>query len=648
MKTVRIRHALGTLRASLVELRTLAYGRWSLRRARRVTQSLAVEDPAPSATRPILLVVDDRDPFGRYLSEILTCEGFAAFGVIDRSGLTETLLSDTDLVVLAPMRISPDHRDLLDRFVIRGGRLLAIRPDGVLGGTLGLRSIGSSYAGGYVHIETGAPWSGTTRPLKVDAPGDVFESAGATPVATISSEPGGPHGHVAASIHVVGQHGGRAAAFTFDLARSIVHARQGNPAWVVRDRRSGPSRAMDLFVDPDSGRLAWPDDERLNLPRADEIQRLFANVIVHLTVDCRPAPRFWYLPKGEPAALVLTGDDHGKADVGSRFERLRALGDPDPGSDDGGTTMRATSYVWPDVPRRDAAPQLTEAEAKAYAAQGFEIALHPNAGRNDHRPEKLAYHLERSIKAWRSRYPTLPAPATLRWHCVAWAGWIEPALLERAHGVRLDLNYYFFPSEVVRDRAGFFTGSAMPMRFADLDGRRIDVFQLCTQLTDESGQSYPDVAEALLDAARGEEAFYGVFAANVHTTGDDDDPTLERLTSAAQARRIPVISAGALLGWIDERQASSCEVGTWSGKTLTLSVRVPPAAAGRVTLLVPVDETAPDPALAKSGAPVPARRMLVRGIRYVAFEPDSGTYELTYEDRPGAAATSRTEEEAIR
>ena len=75
---------------------------------------------------------------------------------------------------------------------------------------------------------------------------------------------------------------------------------------------------------------------------------------------------------------------------------------------------------------------------------------------------------------------------------------------------------------------------------------------------------------------------------------------------------------------------------------MTLSVRVPPAAAGRVTLLVPVDETAPDPAVAKSGAPVPARRMLVRGIRYVAFEPDSGTYELTYEDRPGAAAGSRT------
>jgi hypothetical protein len=231
---------------------------------------------------------------------------------------------------------------------------------------------------------------------------------------------------------------------------------------------------------------------------------------------------------------------------------------------------------------------------------------------------------------------------------VAWAGWIEPALLERAHGVRLDLNYYFFPSEMVRDRAGFFTGSAMPMRFADLDGRRIDVFQLCTQLTDESGQSYPDVVDAFLEAARGDAEFYGVFAANVHTTRDEDDRTLEILVSAARARRVPVISARALLGWIDERQASSCEVGEWSGRTLTMTIRVPPNAAGRVTLLLPVDGTAADPTIARAGRSVSARQMNVNGIRYIAFEPDSGTYEVTDEDRRGSVARSMTEEEAVR
>ncbi len=32
-----------------------------------------------------------------------------------------------------------------------------------------------------------------------------------------------------------------------------------------------------------------------------------------------------------------------------------------------------------------------------------------------------------------------------------------------------------------------FTGSGIPMRFADLDGSLIDVYQATTQITDESG-----------------------------------------------------------------------------------------------------------------------------------------------------------------
>jgi hypothetical protein len=627
----------------------LANGRRILRRARRHSRKIVVEDPAPSAERPILLIVDDADPFGRYLAEILRCEGFAAFGVLDRSGLTEDLVSNKDLIVLAPMLASPIELAVLDRFVREGGRLLAIRPDAVLAQILGLRSIGASIPGGLVQIGAKAPWSGSSQPLRIDAATDLFELAGATSLASISSPGDGGQPRVAVSLFSLGQHGGRTAAFTFDLARAIVHARQGNPSWVVSRRRNGPTRAVELFIDPASpGRLAWADDDRLEVPRADELQRLFANMIIHLTSGRRPAPRFWYFPNGESALLVLTGDDHGRADVGSRFERLKAFEDLSPEiEDDGVRTLRATTYLWPDVPRRDAAPQLSNEEATAYHAQAFEIAVHPNAGRDDHRPQKLAYHLDRSLKIWRSRYPSLPPPTTLRWHCVAWAGWIEPALLERVHGIRLDLNYYFFPAEVVRDRAASFTGSAMPMRFADLDGRPIDVFQLCTQLTDESAQSYPEVVEALLDRAQGDDGFYGAFAANIHTTPDENDLILESVIEAARLRRVPVISARTLLEWIDARQASSCEVVGWAEQTLMLSVRVPPTGAGRLTLLLPADPAGGPQSVTRAGTPVPFRRHVVKGIDYIAFEPISGTYEVAYWDQR-EATTSLTEEEALR
>ena len=60
---------------------------------------------------------------------------------------------------------------------------------------------------------------------------------------------------------------------------------------------------------------------------------------------------------------------------------------------------------------------------------------------------------------------------------------------ERANGMRLDTTYYYWPRSWVQDRPGLFTGSGLPMRFADSDGSMIDVYQAATQLTDESGQS---------------------------------------------------------------------------------------------------------------------------------------------------------------
>src|SRR5262245_642288 len=203
-----VRRALWLLRARVREFWMLVMGRRMLRRARRHSRKTSVEDPAPSAERPIILIVDDAEPFGRYLAEILRCEGFAAFGVVDRSVLTEELVSNKDLVILAPMRPSPIERDVLDRFVRQGGRLFAIRPDAVLGQILGLRSAGGSLPGGYVHIGADVPWSPPSQPLRIDAPADLFEAAGATSLASISSRWDGGQRHVAVSLRSVGRQGG--------------------------------------------------------------------------------------------------------------------------------------------------------------------------------------------------------------------------------------------------------------------------------------------------------------------------------------------------------------------------------------------------------------------------------------------------------
>ena len=101
-----------------------------------------------------------------------------------------------------------------------------------------------------------------------------------------------------------------------------------------------------------------------------------------------------------------------------------------------------------------------------------------------------------------------------------------------------------------------FTGSGMPMRFADLDGSMIDVYQAATQMTDESGQSYPFTIDTLLDNALGPEGYYGVFTANMHT----DNASLrgsDAIVASAQARGVPVVSARQMLTWLDGRNGSS-------------------------------------------------------------------------------------------
>ena len=59
----------------------------------------------------------------------------------------------------------------------------------------------------------------------------------------------------------------------------------------------------------DVGRLGRPLD-KVAIPQADEQQRLLANLITRMNADRLPLPRFWYLPRGEKAAVVMTGDDH--------------------------------------------------------------------------------------------------------------------------------------------------------------------------------------------------------------------------------------------------------------------------------------------------------------------------------------------------
>ena len=109
------------------------------------------------------------------------------------------------------------------------------------------------------------------------------------------------------------------------------------------------------------------------------------------------------------------------------------------------------------------------------------------------------------------------SPTTNRTHCIVNSDYATQWQVSLNNNIRLDTTFYYWPDTWILDRPGMFTGSGIPMRFATSTGQMIDVYQATTQMTDESGQTFPKNIDTLLDNAIGPLGYFGAFTANMHT-----------------------------------------------------------------------------------------------------------------------------------
>src|SRR6185437_15299535 len=149
--------------------------------------------------------------------------------------------------------------------------------------------------------------------------------------------------------------GGQAAAFTYDLARSVVYTRQGNPAWAGTERDGVVGiRPDDMFYGAKTGDVQpdWVDTNKIAIPQADEQQRLLVNMITVMERNRMPIPHFWYLPRGKKAVLVMSGDDHSPTNApggtASIFDRFKAQS-PAGCVVANWECIRATSFMYPNA-----------------------------------------------------------------------------------------------------------------------------------------------------------------------------------------------------------------------------------------------------------------------------------------------------------
>lgn len=590
----------------------------------RVFRSAQGEDPVvsspyasithtarPDGSVPILLVVnkDSANPFGMYLGEILRAEGLICFHTADLASLSADLLEGYEVVILAETQLDSAQAEAIESYVARGGRLVGMKPDARLEAVFGLERTGGTLAEGYIKPESSHPAAEgvNSSTLQFHGDADLYRLAGAETVAWLLLDRDTKSENPAVALNRFGD--GFASLWAFDLSKSIAFTRQGNPQRAHQDRDGHPFiRAADMFVD-------WLDLDRIHIPQADEQQRLFVKLIGWLAKT--PLPRFWYFPNNAGALLVATTDAHPISgvhaieDVLTRVERR------------GGRMSVYYSFTLHDDLYRFAqrgrflasdlpivGEMLTArfntpspAHVSDWRSRGHEFTLHPHVGSDicGGFGDGGFVSFESLEDGWTTYWRQFtglgyaPVSPTVRTHCVLWDGWVESARLQASYGIRMNVDYYHvgpaFRKANGEWKYGHFTGSGLPMKFVDEDGRVLEIYQQLTQFADEHFFSFPEIgwvgvndyaAEEALEIVRDvvdtslENDFPAAFCANFHAdpfayggalaqaAGRWMDGSLDYMAE----REIPIWSAHEWLAFTEKRNRAKMISMDWSSDTI--------------------------------------------------------------------------------
>ncbi len=125
--------------------------------------------------------------------------------------------------------------------------------------------------------------------------------------------------------------------------------------------------------------------------------------------------------------------------------------------------MRGTSYIYPSTP-------LTDAQAARTRPTGFEVGLHVNTDCADFTAGVARRALyDQQLPEFAAQFPSVPAPLRTQrapLHRLERLGTRRPGAADQRHPPRHQL--LLLAAELgCTTRPGMFTGSGMPMRFAE-------------------------------------------------------------------------------------------------------------------------------------------------------------------------------------
>jgi hypothetical protein len=164
---------------------------------------------------------------------MLRTEGLGLYRVADLPSVSRDTLGSFELVLLAEISsgspLSPNQVGMFEDFLKDGGALIALRPPPELAEPIfGVRPTGRSIRDGYVKFDTQTSIGRGLEdiPLQYHGEADAYEVVGSDTrvVATLYQDSSTPTRFPAAAQR------GRAVFFAYNLAKSVVLLRQGDPS----------------------------------------------------------------------------------------------------------------------------------------------------------------------------------------------------------------------------------------------------------------------------------------------------------------------------------------------------------------------------------------------------------------------------------
>lgn len=579
------------------------------------------------AGAPVLVLRDSQNsvnPFGTYFAEMMRGEGVMSFDEADRSDWASradpaAMLASYKTIVTAEMDLTVPEQQLLRTYVQNGGTLISARPSQGLSDVFGIQ-VGSDRTEQYLQYFAVNPASPTTQgvthgPLQYHGVAANYTLAGATPLAYLYDDAATASAHPAVTEASYGK--GRAVAFAFDPATSVVLSRQGNPAWQNTEGDGVPEyRPHDMFTRTDG--TTYYDPDRMWIPHADELQRVLSNVII--SDSSIPLPRMWYLPGMHKTIIVNTGD--GEDNYGAQFNQIL-----DDAARYGG---KFSVYL------RDFGVANTSASLEAqWRAAGNEVGVHVYGDGADGAgaEEALTNAYGRVASALLDKFGH--RALTARNHSIDWTGWVDMARIEAGYGTQLDTNYYhYLNTSVVNPLSanGYLTGSGLPQRFVDSDGALLGIYQAATQWPDEwfanagltAGQT-TTIVESMLSRAESL-GFYSAFVNNIHPVryyGNDITYTwINNVWAYCHQHDIPMWSAEMLLNFTRARDNSKFLNVAYANGQLGFDFDFAGADRTDLTVMIPANWQADELSLITiNGVPISWVLETIKGIDYVMFTP---------------------------